>query len=531
MTLPEVRTPTAAPVATTLRPVWLRRDRVIVAALVVVALALRVPYLGRSYWIDESVSLGIASHRLSQIPTLLRHDGSPPLFYLILHFWIALFGTSEAATHTLPLLVSLLAVPAGYWAGCRLFNRPAGIAAAALLATNPFLNWYSTETRMYTLMVLLSLVGVTLAWRAFQDRSLVHAAGAVVTYAAMLYTHNWGLYLAGATGLILLWLAWSQGDRRLAAWVVAAGAATLALWAPWIPSFIFQAKNTAAPWAARPAIGDFFADPSTALGGTLGFLVVPALAGGVWACRHRSDRRDRFVASVTGAIALVATVAGFAGAQIQPSWTVRYLAIIVGPYLLAAAGVLAASLPGRRVLWVVCAALAGWAVIGSLLPNPNGRYAKDNMAALAAAVAPRMRAGDLVLVTQTEQTAVAYRYLPAGLRYVDPTGAVRDPSVVDWRNIVSRLQHASACRAVAPAVDSLPVGDLVLEINPARKLGASGSAWSKAVAKQVSADDNLLRRDPALTVIGIYHPGLSPRPYSPVDGVLFLKTSTARACG
>ncbi len=531
MTVPEVAlrpapTPTSDP-----RPVWLRRDRVTVAALVILAFALRVPNLGRAYWVDEGITIGISSHPVSQIPGLLRHDGSPPLFYVILHFWMRLFGTSEPATHMLPLLVSLIAIPVAYWAGRQLFHRQAGVAAAALVATNPFLNWYSTESRMYTLVVLLALVGVTLAWRAVRDRRPADAVGAVITYAALLYTHDWAIYLVGATGLVLLWATWSRGDRRATGWVIAGGAATVALWLPWLPTFVFQARNTAAPWAVQPGIGDFFADPSTALAGTIGFLIVPLLAAGVWFSRRHLEPADRFTAGAVGSIALVATIAGFLGAEIEPSWTVRYLAIIVGPYLLAAGGALSVSRVGRRVLWAAIVALASWALIGSVLPNPNARYAKSNVAAVASVVSPRLHPGDLVLITQTEQLSVAYHYLPKGLHYMTPTGPVPDPTWVNWRDIVQRLDHADPCRVLAPTIDSLPVGDSILEINPVRKLGATGSAWSRAVNSRVLADDRLLRRDPALTPIGLYTPGLSPKPFSPVDGVLYLKTSAARACG
>ena len=195
------------------RTALLRRDRVVVAGLVVLAGVLRLPNLGRAYWIDEGISVGIASHPLSQLPKLLREDGSPPLFYVLLHFWVKLFGTSEAATHTLPLLISLSAIPVAYWAGRELFERRAAIWAAALMATNPFLNWYSTETRMYTLVVVLATVGLTLAIRAFRDRRPRDAAGATLVYAALLYTHDWGIYLTVVTALVLGWMAWSRRDR------------------------------------------------------------------------------------------------------------------------------------------------------------------------------------------------------------------------------------------------------------------------------------------------------------------------------
>ncbi|MGH9095276.1 MAG: hypothetical protein ACRDXE_08960, partial [Acidimicrobiales bacterium] len=66
------------------REVWwqARWDGAVVALLVTFAALLRVVNLGRGYWVDEGISIGIASHPVDQIPHLLRLDGSPPLFYL-----------------------------------------------------------------------------------------------------------------------------------------------------------------------------------------------------------------------------------------------------------------------------------------------------------------------------------------------------------------------------------------------------------------------------------------------------------------
>ena len=230
-----------------------RWDVRIVAALIALAALLRLPNLGRSYWVDEGISVGIAGHPLWQIPALLRRDGSPPLFYYLLHYWLRWFGSSPAATHTLALLISLGVVVAAWWAGWTLFGRAAGLAAAGLAATSPFLNWYGTETRMYTLVCGLGLVAVTLVVRALRWRRLADAVGAVVAYAALLYTHNWALYLYAVTVAVLLVRAARDGDRPLARAAILAAAAVALLYLPWLPSFVVQARTTAAPWAVPPA--------------------------------------------------------------------------------------------------------------------------------------------------------------------------------------------------------------------------------------------------------------------------------------
>jgi mannosyltransferase len=506
------------------------RDRLIVAALVATAFALRVPNLGRAYWVDEGISVGIASHPLSRLPGLLKEDGSPPLFYVILHFWIRLFGTSPQATHFLPLIISMTCVPLAYWSATQLFDRRAGIAAAALFATNPFLGWYSTETRMYPLVVALTIAGITFAWRAVRDRSWRDGAGALVAYTSLLYTHDWGIYLTGVTALVLFGVAVSRADRRMAVAVAAAAAVAVVLWLPWFPTFVAQARNTAAPWAIRPNIGDLFADPSSALGGTMGIIVAPALAIGVlWTRKQRPITGTR-VAGVLVAVAVLTTLAGFLGAQLEPSWAGRYLAVIVAPFLLAAAGALSPVRRGRLVVLGVCLVLAAWSAIGALLPNPNAKYAKSNVGAVAGAVAPQLRPGDLVIVTQTEQVPVLAHYLPPGLLYVVPSGPVADPLVVDWRNIVERLQVSQPCSAVAPSLNALAVGTDVLVVNPGRTLGASGTAWSTAVNHQVEAVDDMVVHDASLAAVDFYGQAMKPRPFSPVTATLYRKVTDAGAC-
>jgi mannosyltransferase len=517
-------------------PHW---DTRIVAVLVGVAFVLRVPDLDRSYWVDEGITIGIAGHPLSQIPGLLRHDGSPPLFYFLLHFWLGWFGTGEAATHTFSLLISLAVVVVAWWCGRTLGGRNAGIAAAALAATNPYLNWYATETRMYTLVVGMGLLAVTFTVRALRHRRVADAAGAVASAIALEYTHNWALYLIVVLAGLVAARALVDGDRALLRGAVVASAVVAIAYLPWLPSFMVQASTTAAPWAVPPGIGDYWADPSTLLGGTLGVIVLPALVfGSLWT---RSERLGAIREGLGGrgasygvgflvAVAGVTVTLGWWAAQFDPSWTVRYLGVVLGPLLLAAAVALAATSRGRVVVVGVCVLCAAWAVIGAVLPNPAGRYAKSNVAAVAAAAGPDLHPGDLVVVAQTEQLAVLDHYLPSGLDYVTPTGPVADPTWVNWTDLVQRLQAADVCRTVLPAIAALPPGADVLEINPLQSIGASSSTWSKAANGKVTAIDQLLASQPSLVPTMSFIEGTTPKPFSAVVGELFVKQAGGVTC-
>src|ERR1700752_4621273 len=97
-------------------PEWARVGG-FVAVLMAVSLFIRTRYIGGEFWMDEGISVGIASHSLSAIPGVLRHDGSPPLYYMALHVWMRIFGSSGIETHAMSDLFSMLAIPVGLWAG------------------------------------------------------------------------------------------------------------------------------------------------------------------------------------------------------------------------------------------------------------------------------------------------------------------------------------------------------------------------------------------------------------------------------
>lgn len=510
---------------------WASRwDGRVVAALVLVAAMLRIPNLGRAYWVDEGISVGIGSSPLSQIPHLLRLDGSPPLFYVVLHFWLQAFGASPVSTHVLALLISLAVIPVAFWAGRTLFGREAGFAAAALAATSPFLTWYGTETRMYTLLVGLCLVALTFTVRAVRYRIRRDALGAVVASAAVIYTHNWGLYVVAVTAAVVLAQAWRSSDRALARGAIFCGLGVGALYSPWLPTLFAQVGSTAAPWAVPPGVADLFADPATMLGGTLGVLILPALIYGVWSTRGERPLVDRDATGILGAIGIGTLAIGWCVSYLEPSWTVRYLGVTLAALLLGAAGCLASSSRGRALVLGVCVVCALWGLIGSLLPNPNARYAKSNVAAVAAAARPDLQPGDIVVVSQTEQLAVLHYYLPPGLIYLTPTGVSTDPKVVDWRHIISRLQTANPCQTILPAISALPAGARILEISPLRPIGSSGSAWSRVVNAQVVSIGHLLADQTTLVPLAEFRQGTSPKPFSGVVGELYAKSSGAALC-
>ncbi len=473
------------------------------AILTAGTLLIRTGILDSGYWIDEAITVGIASHDLTDIPDLLRLDGSPPLFYLLLHGWMALAGTGEAATRAPALLFALLAVPVSWWAGTAVFGPRAGAFAAAGAAGSPFLTYYAQEARMYSLVTVLSVLACASFALAFLHGRRGHVWLLGVWVVLLLYTHNWALFLVAGLGTGWLWL-WRQGrvDGREGA-LLAAGVALA--YAPWVPSLVFQAANTAAPWAERPNPLYLLGIP----GGLFGYAAFPllALAAAFALKRGPVPEGVRMLALIGG----VAALAAFAGSQFEPAWATRYLAVLFGPLLLMLAAVLAR---GAGWSWVALAGvLAVWLISG---PAP----AKSNVRTVAGAVAPALHAGDLVVTSQPEQVPVLHRYLPPGLRFLTPLGSVPEPRVTDWRDGVERLRAGTAERVLAPEIERLPSGRRVLLVWPVVRR-RSQAPWNRAVRIRTREWRAWLRAAPRLRAIGSAPRSTWPRRRSRVRTELF----------
>lgn len=495
------------------------------ALLLLASVLLRSRYLHVHFWVDEGLSVGIASHGLADIPAVLRQDGSPPLYYALLHGWMVLFGRTESHTHALSLVLATLCVPAALWAGRSLFGTRAGWIAAGLAALSPFLTAYAQETRMYALVVLLSILCTAAFGHIFAFRRRRHLPLFSVTLALLLYTHNWTFFY-GLASVIAVWLCWrAASDRRALLRDAAIGyGGALVLFAPWIPSVIFQARHTGAPWAAHPGYHSLRNAIEGLLGGEAASVLLLLVAGsGLAVLLRRTDARRTALASLL-ALALLTPLIAWIFSQLSPAWAARYLAVALGPFLLLAA----AGLARARALEL--ATLALLAVLWVSAPGPER---KSNAHYVVASFAGPLLPGDWVVSTEPEQLPVVSYYLPPGLRFATVFGEARDPGVVDWRDGVPRLERTNVAADLEPILRGMPVGGHLLLVRPIFwDDGHWKAPWSRLVKTRTGEWVRALRRDkrfePGYSVPGPLREedptSRDPGP-NPLRGVLYTKVA------
>jgi mannosyltransferase len=486
----------------TTRRIELRAPDALLAAaallvLTAISIYVRTRAISGSFWMDEGLSVGIASHPLTDIPGVLRQDGSPPLYYLLLHLWMSVVGRDETSVHWLSLIFSLLTIPAAMWAGWSLWGKRAGYLGAALCAMNPFLTAYGEEARMYSLMALLALLASACYVHAFVYRRRAFVLPFALFQLLMLYTHGWGIFfgIGAAAALVPIWRA-SDDRRRLLLDAVGAFAAAALLYLPWLPTLLYQAAHTAAPWDNKPRFGAPIQISRGLMGGDRASVAL-ALAAGfgiatLLAARKAKEDRERLSVWVLILIPIVTLAVAWLLSQFSPAWVTRYFAAVLGPLLL----VLALGLARARALGI--AALA-FVIVFWANPSSYVDGYKSDVRDIGAEVGVQMHPGDLVLVGQPEQTPLVWYYMPAGLRYASTVGPVADARHMDWRDALDHLRAAAPRATLPPLLATLRPGQKVLFVRPLTEGIVNWKApWTQLVRRRSAQWGAILAQDATL---------------------------------
>lgn len=128
--------------------------------ILLIALVLRSINLNQSLWLDEGVQAITAQQSFSYIFEELKGDFHPPLYHILMHFWVRIFGSREVVLRLPSVLFGIGTVYLIYKIGAlkKFGAKRWGLISALFLATSQFHIYYSQEARMYALGCFLSVL-------------------------------------------------------------------------------------------------------------------------------------------------------------------------------------------------------------------------------------------------------------------------------------------------------------------------------------------------------------------------------------
>jgi mannosyltransferase len=206
-----------------------------VALLTLLALALRLPSFDDGLFGDELASYFIVTgHGIGRLVDIVQGplEATPPLYYLLAKL-TPTFGHPAEALRAVSLLSGVAAIPLTYLIGRRTVGARAGLLASLLVALNPFLIFYATEARAYSLSLLFDLAATLALLKAIDERRGRWWAGFAVCACAAVYSHYTAVFV-----LVVLF-AWALVTAPRDRWaLLAAGALAVVGFAPWLPDYL-----------------------------------------------------------------------------------------------------------------------------------------------------------------------------------------------------------------------------------------------------------------------------------------------------
>ncbi len=440
----------------------------------------------RSFWLDEATSVRQASWTLPIIFERMSKNVHPPLFHILLHYWVRYVGRDEISVRSFALLFGVIAMPLVYWVGTMIYGRRAGVFSVAIVAFSPFFIWYSQEARMYTLMLFFALLSTGCIYRAMETRLNRWWVAYALSTAAGMFTHYFFAFLVVTQGLFVLTYViihrerdlqvlglsaarWSHPWRILSdcpeaeAWLVSM-VVVIAPHVWWIPKVlghqeitggIYQSLsygNTATPgWhfnevilAAGQALFGMHSDLATR---NLSAIWPLAITAAFLASGHvrRASARTWFLIYTGIFGALMIAVIG----QWEPIYEVRYFTAVAVPLVILFARLLSEF--RTPVLQVVCITLVAVVLVAyaDQSYNPNSIVKWDNREA-AGTVYRNYRPGDVILVVPYYASSIVEYYLPPEEYFavrpvpvISPSGKPRNSPALLYQDLSQQVGPAT----------------------------------------------------------------------------------------
>lgn len=318
-----------------------RRSLLILGLTTIAAAVLRLHLLGaQSLWIDEAASAYFVKLPLgSFLKTLWGYQGNMTLYYFLLRAWVHL-GYSEFTIRSLSVLFGVLAVPAIYVLGSRLFDRATGLTAAAFLAVHSFHIGWSKEARSYSLLILLLILTAYFLVRALESARQESFWFAFSVAAALsFYSHIYALLVLVAYGLTLVRPRPFRVDIR----ALAMAALLFALLCEPLAAFVLKSIVTRSDqinWIMPPTRAEFFGFLELLSGGGIVLILVyfsmsvVALATRVG---HTPDEAERWALRLLVLWLVFPPLLMLAATPVKPLFHPGFMLMCVPPLVILAA--------------------------------------------------------------------------------------------------------------------------------------------------------------------------------------------------
>lgn len=415
------------------------------AALVIAAgAAIRFAALSTSVWFDESGTVLNVSGSFGQmLRRVATHEVSPPFYFVCIWIWRQLVGATAVDLRTLSAVPGAITIGLAFYVARRRIGPRAGLILAACVAVSPVLFYYSTELRMYGLLVLLTGIGFEAFLCASESPSSRNLTVWATASILALWTHYYAAVAVAPQAAWLIGLAWRSRRRSRMVLVAVGSVAVTSL--PLIYLMLYQTHRAfgyaagvlSSVWQryplsihTYPTVGGLADDLVVGPGGparssvtllTLLFTLI-VFAGALRASRITQGQLIRALVLLAPAVLIVETLiylhVQVSGRYLLPVWLPVGLGV---SYLFASTKRLGLAL----AVGLVCA----WVAVGVVSWTVPKFAPRDDTLGAARSLGVAVR-GRLIAINEPWDVLAFQEYRPQTSTETNPVVRVRELDVV-----------------------------------------------------------------------------------------------------
>lgn len=209
-----------------------------------------------SIYLDEGQTMFQVNRSISEIiEDYVKKQQNAPLYFVLLHFWVKLFGLTVFSVRAFSVVMMSLASGMFFLLARRIINLEFAIAASLLfLGVNDIMN-FAHEARGYATISFLAISSFYCLSHVLDKPNYKWAIALFVTNTALLYTHYLTIYVFPAQALIsLAWWAIAK-NRTSFIYYAASQLAVVLVFLPWLQVVLDVMPEKGSFWIPEPTWG------------------------------------------------------------------------------------------------------------------------------------------------------------------------------------------------------------------------------------------------------------------------------------
>ena len=172
-----------------------RKETIILTLIIFLGAFLRFYNIDKnSLWLDEIGQVIVATMNLQDLLVGVSTHLSPPLDYLIMHFFLKFTPHNDLFFRMPAAIFGIASILFVFLLGKQLFSIKVGLISALLFSISPFDIYYSQEARMYSSFLFFTLVSFYTFIRFIETRNKYFYPW-IISGILMIYTHYFGFFI------------------------------------------------------------------------------------------------------------------------------------------------------------------------------------------------------------------------------------------------------------------------------------------------------------------------------------------------